>query len=186
MFTADTNITDLKVREKRIYKILFSMNIHQVATPELSVEDARCYVIFFQEGDTLSAYIGLHFLRTGRTFYYSHSSNSFPAETLNDVEEEAHSFIEDMGFVLDELNLGGMSVEEKNRWLDEQEIFAQKKEAPPARPGQTAPPQQRTVPQGAPGAVSRPAAPQRGHGAGSTTSMTNREREAIARLLASF
>jgi hypothetical protein len=35
MFTIDTNITDLKIEERSLYKVLFSVNIHQVATPEL-------------------------------------------------------------------------------------------------------------------------------------------------------
>ena len=49
MFTIDQNITDLKIKERRILKILFSMNIHQVASPEMILEEARSYVLFFGE-----------------------------------------------------------------------------------------------------------------------------------------
>jgi hypothetical protein len=139
MFNADPNITDVNVREKNLSKILFSMNIHQVATPELSVEDARCYVLFFGEGSNSIAYIALYLTRTDGRIYYSYSSNPFPQEGLAQVEEEARGFVEDMGFVLDEMPLAGVSPAEKNRWIDEQAIFSQKKQ-PEVQPVQAAEP----------------------------------------------
>jgi hypothetical protein len=199
MFTADPNITDLKVEEKGIHKILFSMNIHQVATPELSAEDARSYVIFFREGSSLSAYIGIYFMRTDRRFYYSYTANPFPFEGLSDVEEEARGFVEDMGFVLDEINIGGMSLDEKNRWLDEQPMFSRRKPAepqaavplpaqrpaaspePPSRP-QPAPAPRQAVPAGAAGLPKQYSKQE----ARSSTGVVGRDKDALARLLASF
>ncbi len=139
MFNADPNITDLNVREKNLSKILFSMNIHQVATPELSVEDARCYVLFFGEGSNSIAYIALYLTRTDGRIYYSYSANPFPQEGLAQVEEEARGFVEDMGFVLDEMPLAGASPAEKNRWIDEQAIFSKKKQ-PAVQPAPAAEP----------------------------------------------
>jgi hypothetical protein len=190
MFTADPNITDLQVKEKGIHKILFSMNIHQVATPELSAEDARSYVIFFREGSSLSAYIGIYFMRTDRRFYYSYTANPFPFEGLSDVEDEARGFVEDMGFVLDEINIGGMSLDEKNRWLDEQPMFSRRKPdavrpaaspGPPARP-QPAPAPRQAVPAGAAGLPKQYSKPE----ARSSTGVVGRDKDALARLLASF
>jgi hypothetical protein len=199
MFTADPNITDLKVKEKGIHKVLFSMNIHQVATPELSAEDARSYVIFFREGSSLSAYIGIYFMRTDRRFFYSYTANPFPFEGLSDVEDEARGFVEDMGFVLDEINIGGMSLDEKNRWLDEQPMFSRTKLAepqaaaprpaqrpaaspgPPARP-QPAPAPRQAVPAGAAGLPKQYSKQE----ARSSTGVVGRDKDALARLLASF
>ncbi len=195
MFTADPNITDLQVKEKGIHKILFSMNIHQVATPELSAEDARSYVIFFREGSSLSAYISIYFMRTDRRFYYSYTANPFPFEGLSDVEDEARGFVEDMGFVLDEINIGGMSLDEKNRWLDEQPMFSRRKPAdsqaaapqpaqqpePPARP-QPAPAPRQAVPAGAAGLPKQYSKKE----ARSSTGVVGRDKDALARLLASF
>lgn len=195
MFTADPNITDLQVKEKGIHKILFSMNIHQVATPELSAEDARSYVIFFREGSSLSAYISIYFMRTDRRFYYSYTANPFPFEGLSDVEDEARGFVEDMGFVLDEINIGGMSLDEKNRWLDEQPMFSRRKPAdsqaaapqpaqqpePPARP-QPAPAPRQAVPAGAAGLPKQYSKQE----ARSSTGVVGRDKDALARLLASF
>ncbi len=123
MFTIDEGIQDLKVKDRNIYKILYSMNSPQVATPELSVEEARCYVLFFSEGPNISAYIGLYLPRTNRKIFYVYSSNPFPFEALKDVETEATSFAEDMGFLLDEISVSGMPVEDRNRWIEEQYIF---------------------------------------------------------------
>lgn len=209
MFTAHPNITDLQVKEKGIHKVLFSMNIHQVATPELSAEDARSYVIFFREGSSLSAYIGIYFMRTDRRFFYSYTANPFPFEGLSDVEDEARGFVEDMGFVLDEINIGGMSLDEKNRWLDEQPMFSRRKPAgpeaaaprPPQRPEPSAPHAAR--PAASPGPPSRPQpapAPRQAVPAGaaglpnqyskqearSSTGVVGRDKDALARLLASF
>ena len=195
MFTADPNITDLQVKEKGIHKILFSMNIHQVATPELSAEDARSYVIFFREGSSLSAYIGIYFMRTDRRFYYSYTANPFPFEGLSDVEDEARGFVEDMGFVLDEINIGGMSLDEKNRWLDEQPMFNRRKPAepqaaaprpaqrpePPSRP-QPAPAPRQAVPAGAAGLPKQYSKQE----ARNSTGVVGRDKDALARLLASF
>ncbi len=127
MFTIDTNITDLKVKERNLFKVFFSMNVHQVATPEMSAEDAKSYVFFFREGGKYLSYIGLYFLHSDRRLYYSHSSNPFLEAQYAEVESEARSFAEDLGAVLDELDLTKMSDTEKDLWLDEQDIFSTKK-----------------------------------------------------------
>ncbi len=127
MFIIDTNITDLKTKERTLYKAFFSVNIHQVATPELSAEDAKSYVFFFGEDGKYLSYIGLHFLHTDRKMYYRHSANPFSERELPAVEEEARNFVEDMGAMMDELALAKMSDMEKDRWIDEQDIFFSKK-----------------------------------------------------------
>jgi len=124
MFTVDPTITDLKVKEKSMLKMLFSMNTHQVATPEMNLEEARSYVIFCREGGgKTSAYIGLYLLDTNRRLFYPHSSNPFPDEDMTAVDEEARGFAEGMGAMLDEIDLTKMSSEEKNHWIDDQAIF---------------------------------------------------------------
>jgi hypothetical protein len=127
MFTISPSLTDLKVKERNIYKMLYSMNSPQVATPELSVEEARCYVLFFSEGPNLSAYIGLYLPRIDRKIFYAYTSNPFPFEAAPDVEFEATGFAEDMGFLLDEISVSGMPADDRNRWIEEQYIFGYKK-----------------------------------------------------------
>jgi hypothetical protein len=127
MFTISDTLTDLKVKERSIFKMLYSMNSPQVATPDSSVEEARCYVLFFSEGPNLSAYIGLYLPRIDRKMFYAYSSNPFPFEAAPDVEVEAAGFAEDMGFLLDEINVSGMPVDDRNRWIEEQYIFGYKK-----------------------------------------------------------
>ncbi len=216
MFNADPNITELNVREKNLNKVLFSMNIHQVATPDLTVEDARCYILFFGEGSNITAYIALYLTRTDSGIYYSYSSNPFPQEGMAQVEEEARGFVEDMGFVLDEMPLAGVSPAEKNRWIDEQGIFSRKKQ-PDVRPAPAAEPQPQAWKKPAP--VAEPAASQPAPGTAqplsakrpdsvaspavkadatkpppqqpkkdirTATSVVSREKEALARLLSSF
>ncbi len=216
MFNADPNINDLNVREKNLNKVLFSMNIHQVATPDLTVEDARCYILFFGEGSNVTAYIALYLTRTDGRIYYSYSSNPFPQEGLAQVEEEARGFVEDMGFVLDEMPLAGVSPAEKNRWIDEQDIFSRKKQ-PDVRPAPAAEPQPQAWKKPAP--VAEPAAGQPAPGTAQPVSakrpdsvvspavkadttkppsqqpkkdirtakgVVSREKEALARLLSSF
>ena len=127
MFTISPSLTDLKVKDRNIYKMLYSMNSPQVATPELSVEEARCYVLFFSEGPNLSAYIGLYLPRIDRKIFYAYTSNPFPFEAAPDVEFEATGFAEDMGFLLDEISVSGMQADDRNRWIEEQYIFGYKK-----------------------------------------------------------
>ena len=137
MFSVDPNITDLKVKEKSLLKVLFSMNTHQVATPEMSLEEARSYVIFCQEGGgRISAYIGLHLLATNRRLFYPHSSNPFPESFLNSADEEARSFAEGLGAVLDEIDITKMSSDERDHWIDDQAIFNLKKQIE-AKPAET-------------------------------------------------
>ncbi|HUI45079.1 MAG TPA: hypothetical protein VL122_03675 [Nitrospirota bacterium] len=105
-------------------KVFFSMNNHQVATPEMMLEEARSYIIFFREAkDKISAYIGLHLLLTGRKLYYAHSSNPFPAEELDSVQEEALVFAEGLGAMLDELDFSRLPPGEASRWIEKQDIF---------------------------------------------------------------
>lgn len=190
MFQPDPAITNLNVRERNIAKVLFSMNIPQVATPELSVEDAKCYIFFFREGNRLSAFIALYLPRTDRRFYYSCSSNPFPEEAMAEVEDEARRFVEDMGFLLDEIYFSGMSLDEKNRWIEIQEIFSGEESArplPAARaqgPAQTAAKQSRTddvFAHAVKAGVIKQAAPSR-----QSLGVVAREKEGLARLFASF
>ncbi len=110
-------------------KVFFSMNNHQVATPEMMLEDARSYIMFFREAKhKISAYIGLHLLLTDRKLYYAHSSNPFPEEELDAVQEEALSFAEGLGALLDVLDFARLSPEEADKWIDKQDIFKSKPE----------------------------------------------------------
>jgi hypothetical protein len=85
----------------------------------------------------MSAYIGIHLLVTGRKLFYSHTDNPFPERELSSVEEEALTFAEGLGAMLDEVNLSKMSRDEKERWIDAQDIFTpalEKKDIPTAQP----------------------------------------------------
>ncbi len=129
MFTIDQKVTLEEIREKNIVKAFFSMNNHQVATPEMMLEEARSYIMFFREsGGKLSAYIGLQLLATGRKLFYSHSSNPFHDDEIKSIEEEALIFVEGLGALLDEKDFTQLTSEEKKRWMEEQEIFSEKAE----------------------------------------------------------
>lgn len=105
------------------------MNNHQIATPEMMLEDARSYIMFFHEtGGKLSAYIGLHLLQSGRKLFYTHSSNPFQTGEMGSVEEEALGFVEGLGGLLDTIDFTKMSSEEKNRWIENQDLFIEKPE----------------------------------------------------------
>jgi hypothetical protein len=142
MFIIETDIKDLKVKERNMVKAFFSMNNHQVATPEMMSEEARSYIILFREADgKMSAYIGIHLLLTGRKLFYSHTSNPFSERDLNSVEEEARTFAEGLGAMLDEVNLSTMTRDAKEHWIDAQEIFISEhdKSVSPAVPVMTSP-----------------------------------------------
>ncbi len=123
MFSMDESISDLKVKERSIFKLLYSMNSHPVAMPGYASEEARCYILFFSEGPNLSSYIGLYLTRVDKKFFYAYTSNPFPFEAEHDVEDEARAFAEEMGFLLDEINVTGMPIEDRNHWIEEQYIF---------------------------------------------------------------
>lgn len=137
MFTIDQNITAVGLREKNLVKVFFSMNNHEVATPEMMLEEARSYVMFCSEADgKVSAYIGLHLLQTGRRLFYAHSSNPFPPGETGSVEDEALCFVEGLGALIDEIDIARLSAEEKSRWIDGQDIFSPyaRLEDPPRAP----------------------------------------------------
>ncbi len=123
MFTTDSTIIDLKIKERDLYKAIFSMNFHQVATPELGVAEARFYIFFFREESKLSAFIVLFMPHSERRVYYTYSSNPFPETELPKVEDIARAFGEDMGFFLDEKSFAAASTAEKNLWIDAQPLF---------------------------------------------------------------
>lgn len=127
MFGINDAITDLKIKERTIFKILYSMNSHPVSMPGYAGEEARCYILLFSEGPNLSSFIGFYLSRVDRKFFYSYSSNPFPFEAAKDVEEEARAFADDMGFLLDEINVSGMAADDRNQWIEEQFIFGYRK-----------------------------------------------------------
>jgi hypothetical protein len=157
MFTIDPKITEKDLKKKNLFKAFHSMNNHQVATPETSLEEARSYVFFAREGkNRISAYIGLHLLYTDRKLFYAHSGNPFLEEGLQDVEEEARYFAEDMGAMLDEVDFAGLSEREQDKWIDGQSIFSQKK-MPEVAPAEQSP--QRVESEAASATVQSPASP---------------------------
>jgi hypothetical protein len=149
MFIIDANLTDLKIREKTLYKVLFSLNIHEVATPELSAEDAKSYVFIIRDGGKYVAYIGLYFPNTDRTLYYGYSDNPFTESSLSDVENEARNFTEDMGAMLDELDISKLSAAEQQQWINDQDIFSsikkREEQQPAAVPVESTPPVEQDV-----------------------------------------
>ncbi len=127
MFMIDPKIDEKDLKEKNLFKALVSMNSHQVATPETSLEDARSYVFFFrEEKNRLSAYIGLHLLLTDRKLIYANSANPFSEDELLDVEDEARDFAEYLGAMMDEVDLANMSDLELESWIEAQGIFGTK------------------------------------------------------------
>ncbi len=127
MFKIDPHITEKGLKGKSIFKVLISMNSHQVATPETSLEDARSYVFFFREEQhRLSAYIGLHLLLTDRKLFYGYSSNPFKEDDLPEVEDAARDFAEYLGAMLDEVAFENMSDLEQDKWIEAQDIFSEK------------------------------------------------------------
>jgi hypothetical protein len=125
MFTLDQNITGPELRKKDLLKFFFSMNTHQVATPEMMLEDARSYVLFFREnGGKCSSYVGLHLLLTDRRLFYAHASNPFSADEMDSVEEEALCFVEGLGALTDTADLAKLTSEEKRRWMEDQAVFS--------------------------------------------------------------
>ena len=142
MFIVDPKIADLNIKDKNVLRILFSMNIHQVATPEGILEEARTYIVFFREGGgRLSAYIELLLLQTNRKLFYVCSSNPFFEADMNMVEEEARAFAEGLGAMLDEVDMTKISQDEKNRWVEEHCLLIQKPAPVPATDAKTDAPQ---------------------------------------------
>ncbi len=156
MFTIDQKTTETDLKEKNLFKVLVSMNNHNVATPDTSLEEARSYVFFFREGkNRMSVYIGLHLLHVDRNLFYAHSANPFSEDKLPDIEDEARNFAEDLGAMLDEVDFASMSDLERDRWIEDQSIFSKKKQ-PEAAPVEQPP--QPEVAAAAPAAQS-PSAP---------------------------
>jgi hypothetical protein len=140
MFSIDASITDLKVKDRNLFKVLFSMNNHQVANPEMSLEEARSYVFFFKDGGTYQAYVGLYFIPSDRRMFYTYSSSSFGERELPSVEEEARSFAEGLGAMLDEIHFSGLSAQDRNNWIDAQEMLNPKNTEPEPVPAPVAAP----------------------------------------------
>jgi hypothetical protein len=142
MFTIDPKATEKDLKGKNIFKVLLSMNSHQVATPETSLEDARSYVFFFHEGKhRLSAYIGLHLLVTDRKLIYRYSANPFSEDELSEVENESRDFAEYLGAMMDEVDFASMSEREQNRWIGDQGIFRTKTQPETVTAAQPSPPE---------------------------------------------
>jgi hypothetical protein len=64
---------------------------------------------------------------TDRKLFYVHSENPFLEEKLQEVEDEARYFAEDLGAMLDEVNFANLSRTERERWIEGQSIFSRKR-----------------------------------------------------------
>lgn len=123
MFELILDLDSLPVEEDRVVQVQKGMNKLRVSVGEHVSEPSQVYIITASEGDLYESYILFYMLEPGIRVIYGHEGNPYGPDDLEEVEQEAVDFVEEMGAILEVVPWEGMSPEERWEWLVNESIY---------------------------------------------------------------
>ncbi len=116
-----------KNTEPRVVSVLNSINEPKIAAADHSAEPTQAYVCTISEGEKLLTHIVLYLSKSHDRVMYSWDEGAVPPKKQPEVESEALDFVENMGFMMDNLNLAKFSKEQRQELLADLPVFSEEK-----------------------------------------------------------
>jgi hypothetical protein len=113
MFLWQKELDRLAVPGRKVLRLQQSFNRIQVALPGLPSQEATAYLCAFGSGTGARVAAVLHLHASGRMAVYLNDEGEVGERKVGSVFNEGISFVESMGFMLDDLHVQGMSNEER-------------------------------------------------------------------------
>lgn len=131
MFAPDPNIRFLPAVRDQIVAIIESINQPQVSIPGKPPQLVQGYVVGLRNANgTFSIYAALWLTQSSETVVYVNDQRQVPLEAYRDVEVEALTFLESMGFMVDNLNFRNLTPQGQDELLKRVAVFNPPKTAP--------------------------------------------------------
>jgi hypothetical protein len=116
MFQVNSDITVLDPKARKVHTIMSCINQPPVALRQGQSKPTFAYVCTMWTADesALEVFVLLFQPETEIADFYTHQDGSVPLEWVEDIEKDALDFTESMGFMMDNLNIGDVPLE--NQW----------------------------------------------------------------------
>lgn len=125
MLVLREEITHVNPREGKVLNLMTSVNQPLVAAADRPPELTQAYICSRQlPGGLINVYVMLHLVKSNLRVLYS-LEKDLPMELLREAEDEALTFTENMGFLMDAMPLAKMSEAEKLKMMASCPVFQQ-------------------------------------------------------------
>ncbi len=136
MFAIDPRLTHIEAAREQVVAIIESVNQPHVAIPGKSPQPAQGWVAGVRNANaTFSLYIYLLLGSGTDAVIYALDQRQFPLESYREAETEALTFVESMGFMMENVNFRNLAPDAQKELLSRIPIFApiqaKASEAPP-------------------------------------------------------
>jgi hypothetical protein len=140
MFRPEPRIPYLPVSREQVSALIEGINQPQIQIPGRAAQPAVGHLCSVKNGNgTCSVYVSLHLPASGENVVYVHDPHELTPDAYAEAEHEGLSFLESMGFMLDDLQFRKLAPQAQDETLRRIPLFtapasAQKADAPPKEP----------------------------------------------------
>jgi len=130
MFTVDERLRGLPAVKEQVVQLYQSLNAPHLAVPGRRAGPATGYVLGLRGPSGFAVFVYLYLAESGECAVYVPSAGTVSADAYQAEEAEALSFVESMGFIMDNLNFRGRPPEEQDELIRTTPAFQREPPAP--------------------------------------------------------
>jgi hypothetical protein len=124
-FKPEPSLTWIQATREQVVAVVESINQPQVGIPGKTSQQVFGHLTGVRNANgTFSIYVGLHLPKTGENVIYVHDRRQLTVEEYRDVEIEGLTFLESMGFMLDNVNFRNLSPAAQEETLQRIPLFS--------------------------------------------------------------
>lgn len=130
MFTIDERLGGLPAVKDQVVQLYQSLNAPHLAVPNRRAGPATAYVLGLRGMNGFAVFVYLYLSDSGECAVYVPANGTVPAERYQAEEGAALTFVESMGFIMDNLNFRGRPAEEQDGLIRTLPVFQREPPAP--------------------------------------------------------
>ena len=135
MFTIDERLRGLPAVKDQVVALHESLNQPHLAVPGRAAGPSRAYILGLRGPSGFAVFVYLYMPESGQCAIYVPENRSVTSERYQSEEADAIGFVESMGFIMDNLNFRGRSMDEQDTLISTLPVF--QREAPKTGAGGT-------------------------------------------------
>jgi hypothetical protein len=141
MFERESSLGELAIAYDGILKLLMSLNSPAVALEDQPTDEADAMICSVRrDSDMVSTYVYLSLHGSGEGVFYRYEADPYPEDLRDEVEAQALSFAESLGFIMDDTHFPDLAPDDRKELLERGPFAEAQGEALPEQPPQQAVP----------------------------------------------
>ncbi|MFC1851244.1 Ig-like domain-containing protein [candidate division CSSED10-310 bacterium] len=124
MFLINDSMSGINLKRQKLRRLQQSLNIVSVSAPNNIVAPARAFIVTTQTRPGDNIFIVLIFTKKSvKPIFFEFHKNPVSAKRALSVEEDALSFVEDMGFEMHEIPISDEARDNVDEWVNKLKVF---------------------------------------------------------------